>query len=269
MSTYRGFLVAGASLLATTIAAQSADLYGAHGGRGSIKDDYVQAAPRGCPTWYARIDGGYTTYDRPAMTQVGIDDHVGARFTDTGTLGGGIGRYFTCSIRGDITVDHRYESDAKGFNANPYAPNYGQMKWGYESTSVMANIYYDFNAGARFTPYIGFGLGGVHNNFIKGGGTVGNGARKFVNGVEQASGAIGTPTTVGAGSDWHVAAAAMTGFVFSMTDRLKLDTGYRFMYLGATKTGQTANAFGGTGGVVHVDSMHAHEFRVGLRYDIR
>ncbi len=261
MSSYRGFLVAGASLLATTIAAQSADLYGAHGGRGSIKDDYVQTAPRGCPTWYARIDGGYSTYDRPAMTQVGIDDHVGARFTDTGTLGGGIGRYFTCNIRGDVTVDHRYESDAKGFNANPFAPNYGQMKWGYESTSVMTNIYYDFNAGARFTPYIGFGLGGIHNKFNKGGGTVGVGAANPAD--------VGTPTTVDAGSDWHVAAAAMTGFVFSMTDRLKLDTGYRFMYLGATKTGQTANSFGGTGGPIHVDNMHAHEFRVGLRCDIR
>ncbi len=263
MSNFRGFLVASASLLATTIAAQSADLYSAHGGRGSIKDDYVQTAPRGCPTWYARVDGGYTTYDRPAMTQVGIDDLVNSRFTDTGSIGGGIGYYFACNIRGDITVDHRFESDVKGFNGNNQAPNFGSMKWGYESTSLMANMYYDFNAGSRFTPYIGVGLGGVHNSFSKGGGVV-------ATGYAGAATSIGLPTYVTNNDSWTVAAAAMTGFVFSMTDRLKLDTGYRFMYLGANKTGQTGiTGTAATGGVIHVDNMHAHEFRVGLRYDIR
>jgi opacity protein-like surface antigen len=261
MSNYRGILVAGASLLATTMAAGAADLYGAHGGRGSIKDDYVHAAPRGCPTWYARIDGGYSTFDRPAMSQVGIDDLVWSRVQDTGSLGGGLGYYFACNIRGDITVDHRFETDVKGFNANPSAPNYGPMKWGYESTAIMANMYYDFNAGARFTPYIGFGLGTVYNQFSRGKGVVAAGAANPAD--------VGFPTTVGAASNWHFAGAAMTGFVFNLHDRLKLDTGYRFMYLGAGKTGQTANSFGGTGGPIHIDNLHAHEFRIGLRYDIR
>ncbi len=262
MRTYRGILAAGASLLATTVAAQSADLYGVHGARGSIKDDYVHAAPRGCPTWYARIDGGYTTYDRPSMSQVGIDDLVRQSITDTGNIGGGIGYYFACNIRGDITVDHRFESDVKGTNANNFAPNYGPMKWGYSSTAILANMYYDFNAGARFTPYIGFGLGAVNNHFARGRGVVAAGASDAL--------AVGNPVTVGGSDSWHVAAAAMTGFVFSVTDRLKLDTGYRFLYLGAAKTGQTTETVnGGTGGVIHVDSLHAHEFRVGLRYDIR
>ncbi len=127
----------------------------------------------------------------------------------------------------------------------------------------MANMYYDFNAGSRFTPYIGVGLGGVHNSFSKGGGVV-------ATGYAGAATSIGLPTYVTNNDSWTVAAAAMTGFVFSMTDRLKLDTGYRFMYLGANKTGQTGiTGTAATGGVIHVDNMHAHEFRVGLRYDIR
>src|SRR5262249_23637396 len=160
--------------------------------------------------------------------------------------------YFSCNIRGDITVDHRFESDMQGFNANPWAPNYGMMKWGFESTAVLANVYYDFNPGARITPYIGFGLGSVYNQISAGKGT-----------VAQAAGdpaAVGPPTTGGGNSNWHVAAAAMTGFVFNLTDRLKFDTGYRFLYMGATKTGQTANSFGGTGGPITVDNLHAHEF---------
>ena len=262
MSNYRSIMVAGVALMASSLGAQSADLYGAQGGRGSIKDDgYYAPAARGCPSWYGRIDGGYSTYDRPAMTQVGIDDLTSARVKETGNLGGGIGHYFTCNIRGDVTVDHRFKSDVYGTNGNNAAPNYGTMKWGYESTAIMSNMYYDFNAGARFTPYIGFGFGAVHNDFSRGKGVVGAGAFNPAD--------VGTPTTVGSANSWHVAGAAMTGFVFNMSDRLKLDTGYRFMYLGAGKTGETANSFGGTGGVIHIDNLHAHEIRVGLRYDIR
>ncbi len=135
------------------------------------------------------------------------------------------------------------------------------MKWGYSSTAYMANMYYDFNAGARFTPYIGFGLGMVNNHFAAGRGVVAAGAADPL--------AVGTPTTVGGHDSWHVAGAAMAGFVFNVTNRIKLDTGYRFLYLGATNTGQTANSFGGTGGRIHADNLHAHELRIGLRYDIR
>ena len=270
MSNLCGFVVASAALLAGTVASQAADLYGSHGGRGSIKDDQgYMAAPRGCPTWYARVDGGYSTYDRPGLNQVGIDEHVWARVKDGGNIGGGIGRYFNCNIRGDLTVDHRFKSDMQGFNPNPFATNYGWNKWGYESTALMANAYYDFNTGSRFTPYIGFGLGAVHNQFSRGKGVVGDGAQEVVGGLVVASGAIGTPTTVAANSTWQAAGAFMTGFVFNVSDRLKLDTGYRFMYLGAGKTGQTANAFGGTGGPIHIDNLHAHELRVGLRIDVR
>lgn len=257
MSFFRGIAFAGVALAASVVTAQSADLYG-HGARGSIKDDVPYAAPRGCPTWYARFDGGYTTYDRPSFNQAGIDDLVHSRLTDTGSIGGGIGRYFTCNIRGDITADYHFESDAKGFNPNPFAPNYGAMKWGYSSTAILANIYYDFNPGARITPYIGFGLGAANNEFSRGTGVVALGGPT-----------PGVSTAVASSSSWSVAGAFMTGFVFNLTERMKFDTGYRFLYLGDAKTGQTTSAVGGIGGVIHADNLHAHEFRIGLRYDIR
>lgn len=257
MSFFRGIAFAGAALAASVVTAQSADLYG-HGARGSIKDDMVYAAPRGCPTWYARFDGGYTTYDRPGLNQIGIDDFVNTKLTDSGSIGGGIGRYFTCNIRGDITADYRFESDVKSFNPNPFAPNYGAMKWGYSSTAILANMYYDFNPGARITPYVGFGLGVANNEFSRGTGVVGAGGP-----------APGAATSVAAANRWSAAGAFMTGFVFNVTDRVKFDTGYRFLYLGDAKTGQTASSAGGVGGPIHADSLHAHEFRVGLRYDIR
>jgi opacity protein-like surface antigen len=272
MSIFRGIAVTSAALMASTVVVQAADLYGHHGGRGSIKDDHSYAAPRsGCPSIYARIDGGYSGFDKPNQNQAGVDEYVYSKIDKTWNFGGGIGAYITCNVRADLTYDVRGGTDMSGFNPNPYAPNYGQMKWGYESQVIMANFYYDFNMRSRFTPYIGVGLGMAHNEFKAGSGTVGAGALEIdpITLLPVASGAIGTRTTVAGNSKWSAAGAFMTGFVFNIHDRLKLDTGYRFLYLGDAKTGQTANSFGGTGGPIHVEHMHAHEFRVGLRYDIR
>ena len=103
----------------------------------------------------------------------------------------------------------------------------------------------------------------MHNQFSRGKGFIAAGA----------AGApplpVGTLTTIAANDTWQTAGAFMTGFVFNVTERIKLDTGYRFTYLGSGKTGQTTNEFGGLGGPIHVENLHAHELRVGLRYDIR
>ena len=36
-------------------------------------------------------------------------------------------------------------------------------KFDFSSTVVLANLYYDFNRGGRFIPYIGGGIGFAHN----------------------------------------------------------------------------------------------------------
>ena len=63
----------------------------------------------------------------------------------------------------------------------------------------------------------------------------------------------------------------MTGFTVALRDRMTLDAGYRFLYLGQAKSGnfyETGNPINAAG-PVNIDEIHAHEFRVGLRYDIR
>ena len=53
---------------------------------------------------------------------------------------------------------------------------------------------------------------------------------------------------------------------------LYLDVGYRFLYLGETATGPVT-LINTAGTLVSrdptVEEIHAHEFRVGLRYDLR
>jgi opacity protein-like surface antigen len=80
----------------------------------------------------------------------------------------------------------------------------------------------------------------------------------------------GCTYTYTSGDEWDLAAAVMTGFSVKLHDRLALDAGYRYLYLGAAKTGAVYNASGvyqNSG--IEASDLSAHEFRVGLRWDIR
>ena len=172
-------------------------------------------------------------------------------------------------------------SDAEGTLADPLATLEGVRRFGLSSTVALANIYYDFDNRSRFTPYVGVGLGFVHHSTKDGA-------------VD--SGCLGTCTaTIEGNSSWHVAAALMAGvsvnllghreqamtsikdapvYTTSAGRALLLDVGYRFLYLGETQTGPvTFNCGGPCAQTVSddptVESVHAHEIRVGLRYNLR
>lgn len=271
MSSKRAALeLAAALLLAGTVSAGAADLYG-----GSIKDGYAAPAPMG-PSIYVRLDGGYATHDDPGMVEDGIYDLVDTGIGETWTLGGGIGRYFTPNLRGDVTYDHRFEAETHGTNLDSASTLPGVRSFGLESDVVLFNAYYDFDRGSRFSPYIGVGLGVTNNKTTTG--TV--------------SSACGCTGTIEADSEAHVAAALMAGFTAKLRGgqtvvegsskdgpmvvdsgrSLYLDVGYRFLYLGEAHSGPVTMVTN-TGSVISndptVDSIHAHELRVGLRYDLR
>jgi opacity protein-like surface antigen len=265
----RSTLLLGCALImGGTASATAADLYGV-----GMKDPvYETPLPVG-PSWYVRIDGGYAVHDDPVMTEAGIYDLVGEEIGDTWTLGGGIGRYFTPTIRGDITYDHRFEADAEGYLLDHLSGADGSRTFGIESDVVLFNLYYDFNRGARFSPYVGVGLGVTHN-------------RTTTGIVSDDCGCIGT---IEEGDETHVAGAIMAGFTAKlrggttvaggtkdgpvMVDSgraLYLDVGYRFLYLGEVATGPiVTDAYGQIADDPVVENIHAHEFRVGLRYDLR
>jgi opacity protein-like surface antigen len=254
MTSIRGTLLLGAALLLGNVAgAGAADLnYG-----GSIKDGGAYAAPMVAPEprLYFRVDGGYATHDAPVMVEDGIYDLTGTDIDNTWTIGGGVGMYFSRNVRADITVDHRFTADAQGNLSDHQATLVGVRRFGMSSTVALANFYYDFDTRSRFTPYVGFGLGFVRHN-VKAGT------------VEDPCGLC--TGTIDANSSTHVAGALMAGFSVALRDRLALDAGYRFLYLGETSTG--AVRFTGTGDTVAkdptIENIHAHEFRMGLRYNI-
>lgn len=270
-----GLLLGAALLLGGAAGAEAADL-----NYGGMKGGYAAPMVAPAPRFYFRIDGGYAGHDDPDMVESGIYDLTETSIDDTWTLGGGIGWYFSRNVRADITVDHRFEADAQGNLADHLATLEGVRRFGLSSTVALFNIYYDFDTGSRFTPYVGAGLGFVYHSTKDG--TVDNACLSTCTGIVEGD------------SNWHVAGALMAGVSVNLLGHrapampsikdgpvapqpvgreLLLDVGYRFLYLGETATGPVRFDCGGCTPDVSddptVESIHAHEFRVGLRYNLR
>lgn len=214
--------------------------------------------------WYLRADGGYTWYPTPGMSFSDFDAHY-TKSDGAWTVGGGIGQYYAWGFRGDITVDHMF--DAK----NETDFDFGSSQLDFNSTVVLANLYYEFNRGGRFVPYIGGGIGWAHNETNSGTVTT----------------AAGTSSYGGQSTD-NFAAAAMAGISWRLwggrtmyvsgstkdADSVEvntghavyLDFGYRFLYLGDAKT--VAFDADGTTAAEKLKEITAHQFRIGVRYDL-
>ncbi len=176
--------------------------------------------------WYLRGDIGWSFFEDPEMTQSGAA-YFGEEIDNTLSLGGGFGYYFSDTIRGDVTVDHRFEADVEGTNSQTGT----RIETDMSSTAVLANMYFDIGGRDRITPYFGAGIGFAYND-------------------------TGSDTNV------DLAAAAMAGLSFSIHDGLLLDAGYRFLYLGDAETAPS-----GAAAALSIDEIYAHELRVGFRYE--
>lgn len=275
MIVNRSALILGAVVATLSVMpAAAADLGGARGG--SIKDEAMptlmnQSAAR----FYVRADGSYAQYDHPAIDIDGTYDLFNTKISGNWSAGGGIGYYIDKNWRTDFTLEQRFKSDVTGTYQAPGV--LADAKFGLKSTLGLFNLYYDFNTRSRFTPYLGAGLGWVDHKTSTG----------------SVIDSCGCFSTIDGASNTSVAAALMAGLAVNLTGRgpaagtsegytggeiarnLYLDLGYRFLYLGEAKTGAISKVVVPAAPPVvvandpTVSEIHAHEFRVGLRYDFR
>lgn len=275
MTGIRGSIAMGVMIVALSgSGAMAADLNG-----GSIKDGYVPApamtmsAPSA--SWYVRLDGGYSRFDDPIMVEDHIYDLVDTGIDGTWSIGGGIGRNLGNGFRFDVTYDYRMEADAYGMLQNHAATLDGTREFGLKSHLMLANLYYDFNAGGRFSPYLGVGLGWVRHTTTEGTVTDTCLCTGTIDGAtnDSVAAALMAGVTVNlTGGRGHEFASRDGAFVGSSGRGLLFDIGYRYLYLGDAATGAVTGDFGG--GLVEVsedpvvENIHAHEFRFGLRYNI-
>ncbi|MHA1164844.1 MAG: outer membrane protein [Alphaproteobacteria bacterium] len=188
-------------------------------------------------TFYLRGDFGWALYETPNIgdaTTSYTNDDMGDAFS----LGAGFGYNFRDTIRGDITVDYRSDTDVSATNAVT------THRTDLSSVAVLANVYYDFQGRNRLTPYVGGGIGFAYNETDNhmingGGGTSGHGQAEF-------------------------AGALMAGFSYRMNDSWLLDAGYRYLFLGDAKTESTATTNG-----LKIEDIRAHELRFGFRREFQ
>ena len=262
--TNRGPILAGlAALLLGTVSATAADLGGMKGG---MKDGgYMPAMHEpAMARFYLRGDysRGWNSFGN--LTEAPNYDLTQTSIGNNHAWGAGIGYYFSKNVRADATFDWRGSQAVRGSVTHLNATVQGERQFNVGNMVALANVYYDFDMRSHFTPYIGVGLGVASN--------------KTSAGVVALSGC--QTNTCSADFDgatqWNAAGALMAGFTARLHDRVHLDAGYRFLYLGNAHTGDiriTRNPVVAgapdSSSAVAVHDLNAHEFRVGLRFDVK
>lgn len=131
----------------------------------------------------------------------------------------------------------------------------------FTSYSVMANAYLDLATIAKFTPYVGAGIGATQVNWGEFNGTgscVGGGCGGF------ADVNIKNPGL----SQWRTTWALMAGVSYDLTERAKLDLGYRYSRISSGNMfayDSASTALGATGTQARDGGFDRHEIRAGFR----
>lgn len=262
----RKVLLSAALVLGSALAASAADLGGT-----SLKDAPVmEAMPAASPGWYIRADGGYNWFTTPGFSAADLTTYDSS-MDGSWSVGGGIGRYFGRGFRGDITVDYLFGAKTNTSFLCGCA-EVGSTQFDVSSTVVLANLYYDFNRGGRFNPYIGAGVGFARNETSSAtledpcGCTSSYGGKSTNNFAAAAMAGIswrirgGQTTYIGGMKDEPVA--------ISSGNALYLDFGYRFLYLGEAQTAAVYVPMADETVTTKAKDLTAHQLRVGLRYDL-
>jgi opacity protein-like surface antigen len=125
----------------------------------------------------------------------------------------------------------------------------------------MANAYVDLATVAKFTPYVGAGIGATQVNWGEFNGTgscIGGGC-----------GGVADVNIKNSGlSQWRTTWALMTGVSYELSEKAKLDFGYRYSRTSSGKMfgyDSASTALGASGTQARDGGFDRHEVRVGLR----
>lgn len=213
--------------------------------------------------WYARVDFGFAPWVESGTPNATVGgslsiDFDEARFTKPFSGGIGVGYRLTEMFRTDLTAEFSQgDFDGSAFETLPCAPTEAaatscrhDFTSQYWAAGVMANAYADFGTVLNVSPYLGAGIGATYMQW----GEVSAHSRCVAGGQACLQDDYATSRMSGKGS-WRFTYALMAGASYDLTDRVKLDMGYRFSRI-------DDGAMYGSGSD---DGIQRHEFRVGLR----
>lgn len=156
------------------------------------------------------------------------------------TLGGAIAAGYDFWFSHMIPIRAELELALRGNSENSEDGIYGSTKLTTNSTTLLANVYYDFHNSTAFTPYVGAGIGLAFNYM-------------GVDGYDyysQEGGSCDDRTTNFA---WQVGA----GVAYSISENMAIDAGYRYLDLGYTEIKNNGQSIG--------IRPYNHEVMLGLR----
>lgn len=220
---------------------------------------YLPAAPMFKDTkasssgWYLRGEIGYAHHKRPeadfaAAPFAGGFVHEGLGNSAVG--GVGIGYRLNPNVRMDVTADY-FNARFKGSAPTPtFATTSIEDRGLFQSTTFMVNGYLDFGGANGLTPYIGAGIGVAHNVLSD-----------YTRTIHDAVSGTEIWQRLAGGDDFSLAWAVMAGVGYRLSSNFTVDLGYRYISRGDMKTRHYA-----VGAGTEVESLGAHEVRLGVRY---
>lgn len=200
---------------------------------------YVEAKTGGAYEQIGSIKNTTNVANPAAVNKTSVDDVVGV----VGAAAGVSLKSWGVPMRAE--AEYAYHTNL-AYNPNPTFIAAGvptSLKSDVTSHTLFANLYYDFETGTAFTPYVGVGLGAAWN-YTKSKGTV-----------------IATGQSADYDRDtlnlaWNVGA----GCAYTLSDNWKLTTGYRYVDLGKVVWGEKSD------GQLTSKDITTHEVLLGLRY---
>ncbi|HKT20151.1 MAG TPA: OmpA family protein [Stellaceae bacterium] len=166
----------------------------------------------GTPGPYVRLEGGWShPEDLSSPGLPGFPSGTAKR--DDGYIVGGAAGYKWGPWRGELNLDYAQQDLSSGRNvfAGGPAGTSANLNGNSADLSFMLNGYYDINTGTRFTPYVGFGIGGDYYR------------------LNQVHTTNRTPNVAVANSDDFIFAfQPIVGVSYAITDQLLIGLEYRY-----------------------------------------
>jgi len=230
--------------------------------------------------WYIRGDLGYSGWTRGGRPDYTVYAPGGvssresfdrSRFSNELSYGVGVGYQFNDMIRADLTTDF-FSGDLRGDSniaspcsaADPAGTSCGfKHDADYSAINIMANGYVDIGTVAGFTPYVGVGAGMTRVSW----GDVNSQAFCVAGGAACSGTGYGGDVLKGYDS-WRFTYALMAGATVDISERLKLDVGYRFSDTAGGRMfhyGAAEQGYGAAGAKGRDRGFQKHKFRVGVR----
>ncbi|MCH9808757.1 MAG: outer membrane beta-barrel protein [Alphaproteobacteria bacterium] len=276
-------------------------------GAGSIKDGATAAVPVPAPVpvpeyaarYYFRADAGVGFGDAPDSTEEGYyygSDAVGGPyglrsswlnddFDTFVTLGVGVGINIGDRFRADFTAETRSKEEVKIDGQYAYEGVTRGGQWDEvrgavrDKTSLSGGVflfngYYDFKkvGGARFTPYVGGGVGFAWNELKRNHSTIENSRTCNATPCQTQFRRTDNLNTQDKTHDISFAASLMAGMAYRLSDYALLDMNYRYLFIDATDHGihipsRPGRTFGGDT-KVSIGETHEHQIRAGIRFEV-